>query len=139
MVLVRNPSADTLGEEAQDRPEVEHLRWDGTARQDAGRETYRSGRLSGAVDGEGGNGVVFAAVAGIAGGELYADQVFETLKNGASARTKSGEQTSLPPQSLTSRVTSQGDTLIAGEYPGSTLYPASSSNYSVQAARLPTR
>jgi hypothetical protein len=42
---------------------------------------------------------------------LYADRVFETLKNGASARTKSGEQISLSPQSLASRVTSQGEVL----------------------------
>jgi hypothetical protein len=51
------------------------------------------------------------AVAGIGGRELYADQVFETLQNGVSARTKSGEQISLPPQSLTARVTSEGEVL----------------------------
>ena len=69
------------------------------------------GDYLGAVDGEGGNGKVFEALAGIGGGELYADQVFEALKSGASARTKSGEQISLPPQRLTARVTSQGEVL----------------------------
>jgi hypothetical protein len=50
-------------------------------------------------------------VAGIRCGELYADQVFETLKNRASALTKSGEQISLALQSLTSRATSHGEVL----------------------------
>ena len=50
-------------------------------------------------------------MAGIGGGELYADQVFETLKKGASARTKSGEHISLPPQSLTARVAYGGKVL----------------------------
>lgn len=64
-----------------------------------------------AVDGEGGNGKVFEAVAGIGGGELYADQISEALEKRASARMKSGEDVSLPAQSLTSRVTDQGELL----------------------------
>ncbi len=121
MALVRNPSADTLGEASQlTGISTEKLKTDRRSNifggaallaRSQGERPTALGDYLGAVDGEGGNGKVFEAVAGIGGGELYADQVFETLKNGASARTKSGEQISLPPQSLTSRVTSQGEVL----------------------------
>jgi hypothetical protein len=112
MALVRNPSADTLGEASQLTDRRSNI-FGGAAllARSQGERPTALGDYLGAVDGEGGNGKVFEAVAGIGGGELYADQVFETLKNGASARTKSGEQISLPPQSLTSRVTSQGEVL----------------------------
>ena len=121
MALVRNPSADTLGEASQlTGISTEKLKTDRRSNifggaallaKSQGERPTALGDYLGAVDGEGANGEVFEAVAGIGGGELYADQVFETLKNGASARTKSGEQISLPPQSLTSRVTSQGEVL----------------------------
>ena len=112
MALVRNPSADTLGEASQLTDRRSNI-FGGAAllARSQGERPTALGDYLGAVDGEGGNGKVFEAVAGIGSGELYADQVFETLKNGASARTKSGEQISLPPQSLTSRVTSQGEVL----------------------------
>jgi len=54
---------------------------------------------------------VFEAVAGIGGGGLYADQISGALEKGASARMESGEDVSLPAQSLTSRVTDQGELL----------------------------
>ena len=119
MTLVRNPSADTLGEASQlTGISTEKLKTDRRSNifggaallaKSQGERPAALGDYLGAVDGEGGNGEVFEAVAGIGGGELYADQVFETLKNGASARTESGEQISLPPQSLTSRVTYGGE------------------------------
>jgi hypothetical protein len=122
MALVRNPSADTLGEASQlTGISTEKLKTDRRSNifggaallaRSQGERPTALGDYLGAVDGEGGsNGKVVEVVAGLGGGELYADQVFETLKNGASARTKRGGQISLPPQSLTSRVTSQGEVL----------------------------
>ena len=121
VALVRNPSADTLGEASQlTGISTEKLKTDRRSNifggaallaRSQGERPTALGDYLGAVDGEGGNGKVTEAVAGIGGGELYADQVFETLKNGASARTKSGEQISLPPQSRTSWVTCQGEVL----------------------------
>jgi len=121
MALVRNPSADTLGEASQlTGISTEKLKTDRRSNilggaallaRSQGERPATLGDYLGAVDGEGGNGEFFDAVAGVGGGELYADQVFETLKNGASARTKSGEQVSLPPQSLTARVTNGGEVL----------------------------
>ncbi len=121
MALVRNPSADTLGEASQlTGISTEKLKTDrrstifgeaALVAKSQGERPTALGDYLGAVDGKGGNGEVFEEIAGIGGGELYADRVFETLKNGASARTKSGEQISLPPQSLASRVTSQGEVL----------------------------
>jgi hypothetical protein len=113
--------ADTLGEASQlTGISTEKLKTDRRSNifggaallsRSQGERPTALGDYQGVVDGEGGNGKVVEAVASIGGGELYADQVFETLKNEASARTKSGEQISLPPQSLTSRVTSQGEVL----------------------------
>ena len=108
MALVRNPSADTLGETSQlTGISTERLKTDRRSNifggaallaRSQGERPAALGDYLGALDGEGGNGKVFEAVAGIGGGELYADQVFETLKKGASARTKSGEHISLPPK-----------------------------------------
>jgi hypothetical protein len=121
MALVRNPSADTLGEASQLAGiSTERLKTDRRSNifggaallaRSQGERPAALGDYLGALDGEGGNGKVFEAVAGIGGGELYADQVFETLKKGASARTKSGEHISLPPQSLTARVAYGGKVL----------------------------
>lgn len=121
MALVRNPSADTLGEASRlTGISTEKLKTDRKSNilggaallaKSQGERPTTLGDYLGAVDGEGGNGEVFEAVSGIGGGELYADQVSDTLKKGASARTKSGEEVSLPAQSLTSRVTSQGEVL----------------------------
>jgi len=121
MALVRNPSADTLGEASRlTGISTEKLKTDRRSNilggaallaESQGERPAALGDYLGAVDGEGGDGEAFEAVAGIGGGELYADQVFETLKSGASARTKSGEQISLPPQVLTARITSEGEVL----------------------------
>jgi hypothetical protein len=121
MALVRNHSADTLGEASRltgisiEKLEIDRrsniLGGPALLAESLGARATALGDYLGAVDGEGGNGEILEAVAGIGGGELYADQVFETLKNGVSARTKSGEQLSLPPQSLTARVTSEVEVL----------------------------
>jgi hypothetical protein len=44
------------------------------------------------------DGTNYAAVSGIGGGELYAEQVFEALQTGASATTFFGENVFLPAQ-----------------------------------------
>lgn len=108
MALVQNPYSDTLGEASRltGIPQ-EVLKTDRAANirggaallaSSAGR--YASGDLSGyfgAVAGRGlGAGRSYAAVAGVGGGELYAEQVFGTLRTGASKRMLSGEMVSLP-------------------------------------------
>ncbi len=76
-----------------------------------GEKPVTLGDWFGAVDGEGGNGKLYEVVAGIGGGELYAGQVFATLKSGASARIKSDEQVSLPPQAPSAPTTALGEVL----------------------------
>ena len=59
----------------------------------------------------GGSGKPYKAVAGVGGGKLYAEQVLAALKKGAQTKTRDGEQISLPAQSLSARVTEQGEVL----------------------------
>ena len=121
MALVRNPSADTLGEAARltDIPESE-LKTDRRANilggaallaRSQGEKPLKLNEWFGAVDGEGGNGETYEAVAGIGGGDLYADQVIETLRSGAEAKIRTGETIVLPPQNPAARVTKQGEVL----------------------------
>lgn len=108
MQLVRNNSADTLGEASKlTGISEEDLKTDRKSNilggaallADAqGERPFRLGDYFGAVDGKGGRGRTYRAVAGVGGGELYAEQVFETLKKGASATTRDGEQIDLPAQ-----------------------------------------
>lgn len=121
MALVRNPTADTLGEAARlTGISVNKLVTDRRSNilggaallaRSQGEKPATLGEWFGAVDGEGGNGKLYEAVAGIGGGELFAEQVFATLKSGASAKIKSGEQVSLPPQDLSTPVTALGKVL----------------------------
>jgi hypothetical protein len=60
------------------------------------------------VDGRGGNGKEYRAVAGVGAGELYAEQVRAALKEGASETTKKGESVRLRAQDLAARVTNRG-------------------------------
>ncbi len=107
MHLVRNPSADTLGaaSELTGIPE-EELKTDRRANimggaallaasQGRGKPT-RLGEWFGAMAGRGrAPGKPFEATSGVGGGELYAEQVFEVLKAGASATTRNGERIAL--------------------------------------------
>ncbi len=107
MHLVRNPSADTLGAAAglTGIPE-EDLKTDRgsnilggaallAASQGGGRPSTLGGWF-GAVAGRGrAPGRPLQAPSGVGGGELYAEQVFEVLKAGASATTRDGERISL--------------------------------------------
>ncbi len=119
--LVQNPFSNTLGEawKLTGIPE-EQLKTDrrsnimGGAALLAESQRARPTRLGdwyGAVAGKGGRGKSYEAVAGVGAGELYAEQVFETLKKGAQAKTRDGEQVSLPARSLTAPVTDQGEKL----------------------------
>jgi hypothetical protein len=108
MALVQNPYSDTLGEasrltgipqEVLKTNRAANIRG-GAALLASSAGVYASGELSGyfgAVVGRGlGAGKSYIAVAGIGGGELYAEQVFETLQTGAYRQMSSGETISLP-------------------------------------------
>jgi hypothetical protein len=105
---VQNPYSDTLGEASRltGIPEVE-LKVDRAANIRGGAALlassaggYASGDPSdfyGAVAGRGlAAGQNYSAVSGIGGGALYAEQVFGTLRMGASRTLFSGETVSLP-------------------------------------------
>ena len=121
MALVRNPSADTLGEAAKLTGIAEaELKTDRKANilggaallaRSQGEKPLKLNEWFGAVNGEGGNGKTYEAVAGIGGGKLYADQVIETLRRGAVAEISTGEKVSLRPQNTAARVTKQGKVL----------------------------
>ena len=121
MALVRNPAADTLGEAARltGIPETE-LKTDRRSNilggaallaRSQGEKPLRLNEWFGAVDGEGGNGKTYEAVAGVGGGGLYADQVVRTLRSGAQARISTGETVVLPPQNPAARTTTSGEVL----------------------------
>ena len=121
MALVRNPTADTLGEAARltGIPEAE-LKTDRRANitggaallaRSQGEKPPRLSEWFGAVDGEGGNGKTYEAVAGVGGGGLYVDQVIDTLRSGAEAEISTGEKIVLRPQNLTARTTPDGEVL----------------------------
>jgi hypothetical protein len=108
MALVQNPYSDTLGEASRLTGITEQvLKTDraanilgGAALLASSAGGYLSGDLSdlfGAVAGRGlAAGQNYSAVSGIGGGELYAEQVFGTLRTGASKTIFSGETVSLP-------------------------------------------
>ncbi len=116
MALVKNPFSDTLGDASRltGIPE-EKLKTDraanirgGAALLSASVGDRRPQELSGffgAVAGRGRlNGKNYAAVAGIGGGELYAEQVFDVLNGGASEKIASGERLSIEGRSPTVRI-----------------------------------
>ena len=121
MALVRNPSADTLGEAAKltSIPEAE-LKTDRRANilggaallaRSQGEKPLKLNEWFGAVNGEGGNGKTYDAVAGIGGGALYVDQVLQTLRSGAEAEISTGEKVTLKPQNPAARVSKRGEVL----------------------------
>lgn len=114
MALVQNPFSDTLGEasrltgipeEELKRSRVANIRG-GAALLASSLGPEKPSELSGffaAVAGRGGaRGSDYTAVAGIGSGEPYAEEVFGTLKRGASRTTLSGEKVSLPAREPTS-------------------------------------
>lgn len=114
MALVQNPFSDTLGEASRltGIPEKE-LKTDRAANIRGGAALLASamgpekpGQLTGLFAAVAGRdrapGRDYTAVAGIGGGELFAEEVFDTLQRGASRKILSGEKVSLPPRKPTS-------------------------------------
>jgi hypothetical protein len=108
MALVHNPYSDTLGEASKltGIPKKE-LRTNRAANIRGGAALlassaggYVSGELSGFFGAVAGRGLAvgknYTAVTGIGGGQLYAEQVYGTLRTGASKTIFSGETISLP-------------------------------------------
>ncbi len=108
MALVQNPSTDTLGEASRlTGIPAEKLKTDrrsnilgGAALLAASQGEERSSSLGGWFGAMAGsaNGKPFEATSGIGGGKLFAEQVFEVLKAGASATTRNGERIALEAQ-----------------------------------------
>lgn len=108
MALVQNPYSDTLGEASRltGIPEGE-LKTNRAANIRGGAALLASSAggyipedLSGFYGAVAGRGLAagqnYVAVSGVGGGELYAEQVFEVLRTGASKTIASGEMVSLP-------------------------------------------
>lgn len=122
MQLVQNPSSDTLGEASKlTGISEETLKTDRRSNilggaallaESQGERPDTLGDYFGAVAGKEGNGKSYEAVVGVGAGELYAEQIFETLKQGAQASTLDGEQISLREQSLTAWVTDLLDEVL---------------------------
>jgi hypothetical protein len=117
MALVQNPYSDTLGEASRlTGISEDELKADRAANIRGGAAllasslgTENPSRLADffrALAGRGhAPGKNYRAVAGVGGGELYAEQVFEALERGISEeKLKSGEQLSLQARSLTDRI-----------------------------------
>ncbi len=117
MALVQNPFSDTLGEASRLTGIAEdELKTSRAANIRGGaallasslgaQRPSRLGGFFGAVAGRGrASGKNYQAVAGIGGGKLYAEQVFEALQRGVpEEKLKSGERLSLEARSLTDRI-----------------------------------
>ncbi len=108
MQLVQNDTADTLGEASRlTGISEEELKTDRRSNilggaallaESQGEKPDRLGDYFGAVDGKGGRGKRYEAVAGIGAGRLFANQVFDTLRKGPSVTIGDGEQIDLPSQ-----------------------------------------
>jgi hypothetical protein len=108
MQLVQNDFENTLGEASElTGISEEKLKTDRKSNilggaallaESQGEKPPRLGDYFGAVAGKGGRGKSFEAVTGVGAGELYADQVFETLKKGSLEKILDGEEVDLPSQ-----------------------------------------
>ena len=105
MQLVRNDTADTLGEAAKltgideeqlKRDRKSNIRGGAALLAEAqGERPVQLGDYFGAISGRGGRRL-FKAVAGIGAGEFYAEQVFDVLRRGTYETIRDGEQVALP-------------------------------------------
>jgi len=128
MQLVQNPSEDTLGEAATLSGISEER-----LKKDRARNIRGGAAVLAKVQGETKPEDLnewYEAVAEYGGGPLYAEQVYEVLKDGVSAKTSAGEKLTLeaqegaePQQMLTTQAAR------AADYSGATWYGASSYNY----------
>ncbi len=108
MGLVQNPTADTLGaasrltgisEEDLKKDRAANIRGGAALLAEAlgGKKPQDPSGCLEAVSGRGkAPGKNFSAVSGVGGGEIYADQLRETLEKGVEAKTNAGEKLSLP-------------------------------------------
>jgi N-acetyl-anhydromuramyl-L-alanine amidase AmpD len=126
MQLVQNPSKNTLSDAAKLTKISEKQLKTGRAQNIRGGAALLA-ELQGDTKPEDLNGW-YDAVAKYGGGPAYANQVYEVLHDGASAKISTGEEVTLaaqkgvePRKAVTAQAT--------GEYPGSTWYGASSYNY----------
>ena len=110
MALVRNPEADTVGTASRITGlSLDALMTDRAANLAGGAAllAWSQGRGTPprapdwlpAVAGAGGNGPTVQAIAGVGGGDLYTEQVADTLSSGFTLRTSDGERVELLPQS----------------------------------------
>ena len=125
MALVQNPAADTLGEASRltGIPE-EELKTDrasnilgGAALLAESQGEPKPPNLAGwlrAVSGDSGEGRRYSAIAGVGGGELYAEQVLDVLRNGALVELNGGERVSLSPLDLDAPWPSDGERTRSG-------------------------
>jgi N-acetyl-anhydromuramyl-L-alanine amidase AmpD len=135
MQLQQNPSTDTLGEAAGLTGLTEEELKNDRAANVRGAAAVLA-QMAGENRPQDLNGW-FEVVAEYGGGPLYADQVFEVLKTGASATISTGETLELSPQPGAESQSVTAQAAASGQYPGSDWYGASSQNFSY-ASRPPT-
>lgn len=122
-----------LDREAQDRPEVQHLRRSGAGRQVPGRETYCSGRLPGRGRRQGRQRRGFRGDSRHRGRRVIRRPGLRDAEErsfGANEEWRT-DLPATPEPRITGDEPGRGALIAAGEYPGSTLYPSFCSNYSV--------
>jgi hypothetical protein len=125
MALTKNPSRDTLGEAAS---------LTGLAEERLKTDRASNVRGAAAVLGElqgtqkpAHLGGWYDAISRYGGGALYAEQVYEVLKSGATATISTGERVELAPQNVD--VPQTYTTQATGDYAGSTWYGNGGRNY----------
>jgi N-acetyl-anhydromuramyl-L-alanine amidase AmpD len=133
MALVKNPSRDTLGEASTlTGLSVEALKSDRAANVRGGAAVLADLAAERKPSDLGG---WYDAVSDYGGGALYAEQVYEVLKGGASATTTTGEHLELAPHDVD--VPGLYSAQATGDYPRSRWYGNGGSNYT-ESRREPT-
>ena len=133
MALVRNPSRDTLGKASSlTGLSVEALKNDRVSNVNGGAAVLAD--LAGAQK-PSDLGGWYDAVSDYGGGPPYAEQVYEVLKDGASATTTTGEHLKLAPRDVD--VPALYSAQATGDYPRSRWYGNGGSNYT-ESRREPT-
>ena len=133
MALVRNPSRDTLGKASSlTSLSVEALKNDRVSNVNGGAAVLAD--LAGAQK-PSDLGGWYDAVSDYGGGPPYAEQVYEVLKDGASATTTTGEHLKLAPRDVA--VPALYSAQATGDYPRSRWYGNGGSNYT-ESRREPT-
>jgi hypothetical protein len=127
MQLVRNPERDTLGEAASltGLPE-------GRLKASRAANVRGGAAILSEIQGEdkpSGLDGWYDAVSEYGGGALYADQVYDVLKNGASSTTSSGEEIELASHGGVETHDLVTTRAATGDYPRSRFYGAASGNY----------